>query len=117
MKFRSKFEKSLWDGARKSKLKLKYEKLILPYTTSHKYNPDFELPNDIIIEAKGYFDPRARSKMVAVKKAYPDKDIRFVFQNSRNKLNRSSKMTYGDWCDKHGFPYAEGTIPEEWWNE
>ena len=69
------------------------------------------------MEAKGVLDPSTRTKMVAVKKAHPDLDIRFLFMNAGNKLSKRAKMTYGQWAVKNGFPYAEGTsIPEEWFN-
>jgi len=44
-------------------------------------------------------------------------DIRFVFSNSRNKLNKKSKTTYADWCDKHGFKWADKQIPKSWIDE
>jgi len=52
--------------------------------------------------------------MKAVKKQWPKMDIRFVFQNANNKLNKRSKTTYAQWADKHGFPWAHKRIPEEW---
>jgi len=68
----------------------------------------------IFIEAKGYFDKGDRVKMQLVKEQYPDHDIRIVFLNSKNKIYRGSKTTYGMWADKHGFEWAEGAVPEEW---
>jgi hypothetical protein len=44
----------------------------------------------------------------------PDIDIRFLFVNANNKLNKSSKTTYGAWCDKHKILWAEKRIPNEW---
>lgn len=118
MTFRSKFEASLYGLARASKKTLDFEPkdAIIPYTTHHRYQPDFRLPNGILIEAKGHLDVADRSKMVAVKKARPDLDIRFVFCNARMKLSRNGK-TYGQWAESAGFPWAEGSIPLEWWRE
>jgi len=81
------------------------------------YTPDFVLENGIIVETKGWFETKDRHKHIQVKKQYPDLDIRFVFSNSKNKINKGSKTTYGMWCDKEGFLYADELIPEEWINE
>ena len=94
-----------------------YEKFTLPYTipaTQHKYTPDFILPNGIIVEAKGIFDVADRQKHILVKKQYPDLEIRFVFSNPKTKLYKGSKTTYGMWCEKHGYKYAKGYIPDSW---
>ena len=89
---------------------------ILPYSIHYRYLPDFELPNGILVEAKGQLDVIDRRKMVAVKVAWPEKDIRFVFQNARCRLSRHGK-TYGEWATAAGFPFAEGSIPLEWFKE
>lgn len=95
-----------------------YESIKLEYTKAHKYVPDFILFEPcIVVEAKGLFDLEDRSKMVAVKKAYPDLDIRFIFQNANTKLHKGSKVTYGMWAEKHGFKYASGSIPTAWLEE
>lgn len=79
------------------------------------YIPDFILSRKdftgkkIYIEAKGHFRPEAKRKMVAVKKLHPDLDIRFVFY--------SRKVSDIRFAEKHGFPYAIGSIPEEWVEE
>tara|TARA_R110000765_G_scaffold117473_2_gene211209 strand:+ start:1328 stop:1726 length:399 start_codon:yes stop_codon:yes gene_type:complete len=80
------------------------------------YTPDFILPNGIIIESKGRFVSADRKKHLLVKQQHPKLDIRFVFSNSRGKINKGSKTTYGEWCDKHGFIYSDKRIPEEWTN-
>lgn len=96
-----------------------YEQSVIEYTdpTTHKYHPDFVLPNGIIIETKGYFLPKDRTKHLWLKKQHPDIDLRFVFNNSTAKLNKNSKTTYGEWCTKHGFKYSDKTIPLEWFKE
>jgi len=78
------------------------------------YTPDFILPNGIIIESKGRFVAADRKKHLKVKEQHPKLDLRFVFSNSRGKLSKGAKSTYGDWCDKHGFIYADKRIPDEW---
>ena len=47
----------------------------------------------MIIEAKGFFKPSDRRKMLAVKEAHPHLDIRFVFMRD-NTLSKNSKTTY-----------------------
>ena len=78
------------------------------------YTPDFILPNGVIIESKGKFVVDDRMKHLEIKKQHPELDIRFVFSNSRNKINKGSKTTYAMWCDKYGFKYADKEIPEKW---
>ena len=93
-----------------------YEKLKIQWQLVEQktYTPDFKLPNGIIIESKGRFVAADRKKHLKVKSQRPFLDIRFVFSNSRAKLNKGAKSTYGDWCDKHGFLYADKRIPDEW---
>lgn len=82
-----------------------------------KYTPDFVLPNGIIIETKGRFLTADRQKHLLIKQQYPDLDIRFVFSNSRQRISKQSKTTYADWCEKHGFAYADVSIPDTWLKE
>jgi hypothetical protein len=84
--------------------------------TNHTYTPDFRLPNGIFIETKGRFVAEDRKKHILIKDQHPELDIRFVFQNSKNKIRKGSNTTYADWCEKHGFQYADKTIPETWLN-
>lgn len=81
------------------------------------YTPDFVLQNGIIIETKGRFIASDRRKHLEIKKQYPDFDIRFVFSNSRAKLYKGAKSSYGDWCKKNGFKYADKLIPKDWLKE
>ena len=96
-----------------------YETFKIEYQVNEtrKYTPDFRLPNGIIVETKGRFVSDDRKKHLLVRQQRPDLDIRFVFSNSKAKLNKGAKSTYADWCQKHGFLFADKTIPEEWLNE
>ncbi len=79
-----------------------YEAKRLPYTLSHTYLPDFiNEQTKEIIEAKGRFTAADRKKMLAVKAAHPDYTITIVFQNPTLPINKGSKTTYSDWCEKH----------------
>jgi hypothetical protein len=98
----------------------KYEELTITYTQpekQRKYTPDIVLENGIIVEIKGRWVTADRQKIGLVKKQYPDLDLRMVFSNSKTKISKTSKTTYGDYCDKLGIPYADRMIPDEWINE
>lgn len=119
MKFRSKFEKKVYENAGKGRVAYEPTTPVIVYTTSSRYIPDFALPNGVLVESKGYFDPRARAKMLAVARQNPELDIRILFQRASNRLTKSkNSITYGQWATKHGFPWHEGdSIPEEWYKE
>lgn len=91
-----------------------YEAEKLTYTIEKTYNPDFKLPNNMLIEVKGYFPSEDRSKMRAIKAAHPDRDIRILFGNAHTKINKFSKTTYAMWAEKYGFPWADKVVPKEW---
>lgn len=110
---RNGFERALGAQLKAAKCPHGYETLKLPYVRHHVYNPDFILDNGIIIEAKGRFMNDDAAKMIAVKKQYPDLDIRFVFVNAHQKIG-GQKNTYAQWADRNGFPWADKRIPEEW---
>ena len=79
------------------------------------YTPDFVIDsNGIIVETKGRFVAADRRKHLKVKEQYPKLDIRFVFTNSKTKINKGSKTSYGDWCERHGFQYSNKFIPSGW---
>ena len=113
-KFRSGLEERIAKQLIKRKIKFKYESIKLPYISKHNYIPDFILPNGIIIEAKGRFISQDRRKHLLVKEQNPGLDIRFVFSNSKAKLYKGSNTTYGAWCIKHNYLFADKEIPKEW---
>ena len=120
MRFRSGLEKRTAAWLKAQKVAFDYEKLRLPYLVSETrtYTPDFQiLSNGIIIETKGRFLPSDRKKHLLIKEQYPELDIRFVFSNPNAKIRKGSKTSYADWCDKHGFLYAQEIIPTEWIRE
>ena len=115
--YRSGLEKRIQEQLNGLSVEYEYEKLKIEYEVQEvrKYTPDFViLSNGIIVESKGRFVTADRKKHLLIKKQHPTLDIRFVFSNSRAKINKGTKTTYGDWCDKHGFLYADKLIPEEW---
>ena len=114
--YRSQFEKIVAVKMAQDGGVFKYETIRLPYVPKVRhYTPDFYIPEtDIYIEAKGRLTREDRTKMILIKQQHPECDIRFVFANAKNKLYKNSKTTYSDWCNKHGFDWAEKTVPREW---
>ena len=114
MAYRSGLEERLGNHLDKVGCAYLYEAEKFDYVTKSKYTPDFFLPNGVIIEAKGFFKPSDRRKMLAVKEAHPELDIRLVFMRD-NTLSKSSKTTYTMWAEKHGFPSCIFPhIPPDW---
>nr|WP_042674262.1 hypothetical protein [Methylobacterium sp. B34] len=116
-RYRSGFEKQIADNT-VSATPVDYEAVTLSYVITHRYKPDFIIrgANGIIyVEAKGWFKPSDRTKLLAVRAANPDADIRLLFQRPHNRLTSKSTTTYAAWAEKHGFPWAAGAeIPAEW---
>lgn len=116
--FRSSLEKKIYEDAISRGRELDHEPpdAHLSYVIPTKYIPDFRLPSGVLVEAKGWLRPRDRAKMLRVKKENPGSDIRFVFQRANSRIGKAaSSLAYWQWCEKHGFPWAEGVIPDEWW--
>jgi hypothetical protein len=98
----------------------RYESVKLRYVrpqSDHFYKPDFQLPNGIFVEAKGFWEPSDRIKHLWIKQCNPDVEIRFVFSSAHKPIRKGSPTSYADWCDNNGFMWAERTIPAEWFNE
>ena len=114
--YRSGLEDDIAKDLKDRGVEFEYEKLKVQWQLleNKTYTPDFKLPNGIIIESKGRFVQADRKKHLVIQDQHPFLDIRFVFSNSRSKLYKGAKSTYGDWCNKHGFLYADKRIPDEW---
>ena len=115
--YRSGLEVQIADDLEAKKVAFKYEEDTFTYTKPERisrYTPDFVLPNGIIIESKGQFKTADRQKHILIKKEHPDLEIRFVFNNPKSRISKTSKTTYAMWCEKHGFLYAKNLIPESW---
>ncbi len=114
-KYRSKLEERIAELLEGLGVSFEYESAKIPYTIQHHYHPDFLLPNYIYLEAKGYWDPKDRRKILAVKKDNPDIDLRMVFQSPYNKISKTSKTTYAQWCERHDIPWTSfHNIPLDW---
>ena len=114
-KYRSNLEKNIADLLEGLGVSFQYESEKLGYTIEHNYTPDFVLPNYTYLEAKGYWDPADRRKILAVKRDNPGIDIRMIFQSPYNTISKKSKTTYAKWCEKHEIPWTSyKDIPIDW---
>jgi len=114
MAYKSGFERSIDADLRARKVAFTYEELEFPYVLNGTYHPDFFLKKTgIVVEAKGVLDRDSKRKMIAIRKQYPDLDIRILFMNASTKVP-GTKQTHGQWADRNGYKWAEGKIPEDW---
>lgn len=119
-RYRSGLERLVASQLNRAGVPFQYEERKIKFVWPEKpatYTPDFELPNGIIIEAKGRFVTKDRQKHLLVRDQFPELDIRFVFSNPNQKIGKGSKTTYAMWCEKNGFLYSQETIPTSWINE
>ncbi len=117
--YRSKLEMVISDKLKSNRIKFRYEKVKVEWedVAYRIYTPDFILNNGIIVEVKGRFVPADRRRQLLIRKQHPDLDIRFVFENSQNKIRKGSKTTYAKWCIDNDFRYYDRIIPEDWLKE
>ena len=115
-KYRSGLEKNVALDLAKRGVDFLYEDERIPYVVERKYIPDFQLPNGIYIEAKGWFRDEDCRKMRLLKAQYPDKEFRFLFQNNKTKV-QSKRFTNAQWAEKYDFQYCEGRVPDDWLEE
>ena len=115
-KYRSLLEERVAFDLNKRGIEFQYEHERIPYVVERKYLPDFQLPNGIYIEAKGWFRDEDCRKMRLLKAQYPDKEFRFLFQNLNTKV-QSKRFTNQQWAEKYNFAYCEGHVPDAWLKE
>jgi hypothetical protein len=122
--FRSEFEAGVADAAMANGHSLDYEADRLEYTVTRVYVMDFTLVKSdgskMYIEAKGWLPPEDKRKILALLKAHEHDDPHFDFRMVLQKGHYKSKpglYPEARWCNRNGIPWAEGTIPEEWFNE
>ena len=115
-RYRSQFEANFARNLRERKITSLYEQDKIQYIPKPRtYTPDFYIKEgDFYVETKGRFFATDRTKHLLIKEQHPDIDIRFVFLNAKNKLDKRSRTTYAQWCEKNGFLYSEKRMPEEW---
>jgi hypothetical protein len=61
------------------------------------------------------------AKHMAVKWQHPDKDIRFIFQNSKKWYRKAMRRNYAKWCEENGFKFCDfkdcEKVIQEWLQE
>ena len=122
-KFRSGLEEAVANELDKLKVDYGYEDTVIPYekpARKTRYTPDFTIKiNGVYWETKGRFQTSDRKKHLLIKEQHPEIKIKFIFSNSKNKIGKKSKTTYGKWCELKGFDYhciqtTKQLFPKEW---
>ena len=114
-KYRSGLEENVAELLSGLGISYEYESKKIPYVIQHNYTPDFILPNHVVLECKGYWEPADSRKIKTIVKDNPDIDLRMVFQSPYNTISKKSKTTYAQWCDNLGIPWTSFTnIPLDW---
>lgn len=115
--FKSKLEKDFAGLMFCSGLAFSYEPDRFAFVTQTHYTPDFKIKKNVYIETKGYFSPSNRSRLLSFREQFPQIQIYLMFQRADNYLDKKSKTTYAQWCDQHGFKWADirKGIPKHWW--
>ena len=112
--FEARFAKALVDN----KLKAKYEQDKIKYTQPAQprtYTPDWTIREGVYIETKGRFTGADRKKMLWVRDCVEEGTVIYLlFMRASVTLSKTSKTTYGDWCDKHGFEWADIKDTRKW---
>ena len=81
--YRSGLEENVINNLKQRNVRFKYEQRVINYfkpATKHKYTPDIELENGILIEIKGFFKREDRKKHLLVKEQNPKLDIRLFLE-------------------------------------
>jgi len=122
VRYRSRFEANVAAALRAAPAEFRYEADTFPYEVARVYTPDFTVitrsGKTIFIEAKGYFPPADRRKVLNVKRVHPAIDLRLVFQRPQIKLSRRHRSwTYARWAEHHKIPWARGQVPVAWLEE
>lgn len=107
--YRSVFELRVNTWMKEEGLDIPYEPEKVEYVvpaSNHKYTPDWKV-GDILYEGKGYFSAADRKKMLHIIESNPHLRVRMIFQNSATKINKRSKTSYADWCDKFEIEWCD----------
>jgi len=117
--FRSGLEQTIAKQIKQARHKIRYEVMKIKWVdfSIRSYTPDFVLDNGIILEVKGFWSTSDRRKHVEIKSQHEELDIRLVFENSKRKIRKGSKTTYGDWCKKKDILYCDRVVPKIWLKE
>ena len=115
--FRSNFEFNFFKRIGALKLKAQYEidkLLFIQPEKRRNYIPDWKIKPYTYIETKGLFSSADRQKILTVIKCNPEVKLYMLFQNSKVTLNKKSKTTYSNWCDKFGIEWSDIKDESKW---
>lgn len=100
-KYRSGLEK---DVASQLPEEWEYEALKMDYIVEHTYTPDFvHRSKRVMVEVKGFFRQGDRQKYKSVQKCRPDWELVFLFSDPNKRVQKNSRQTYRQWCERNGF--------------
>ena len=116
IRYRSGFEVRFANDLKDRGIPFEYEQHKITYVPRIRtYTPDFFIKEfGFFIETKGWFSTSDRVKHLLIREQHPELDIRFIFSNPNNRLDKNSMTTYGGWCERYGFLYGKDRIPDEW---
>ena len=121
--YRSSTEEKLAKIIAELGIKCGYETYPVQYSVeeTRTYRPDFIFKKKkggyLLLEVKGWFKSKDRTKYEYVLKSNPKIDLRFLFEKD-NYLYTGSKKRYSDWAKKLKVPYCIGLeLPQEWLKE
>lgn len=115
---RSGFEHKIVSMLKKLKISFEYEPIKIKYVQPAKnrtYTPDFKI-GPLFIEAKGRLTREDRNKLCWIRESNPDMRLVILLQDSTRPLYKGSPTSYGEWCTKQQFEWADFSdgIPKEW---
>ena len=123
IQFASKFERDYAQQLTKLGLQWEYEADSFYWFPNPRiYRPDFKITKDdgtvYYVETKGFFDPNSRAKMAAIKKQFPNIDIRMAFMDPNKKVTKSKTgKTYSSWAEAVGYLWSSFCVPQCWRNK
>ena len=125
VKLKSGLEEAIYSFLLSKDVSFSYETLKIFFdqpTQKKSYTPDFPINKSFIVETKGAFNSADRKKHKLIRAQHPEYDIRFIFSNSKTRIGKKSKTTYGKWCELNNFKYhcVQSTkipFPKEWFEE
>ena len=116
---RSKLEDEVEQALLDRGLSPQYEPDKFEYTLHRKYCPDFKV-GDVYIEVKGWWPSSERMKFLSVIRNNPELKIFVALQRPNQRLNKQSKTTLAQWCQKQGIKWSPIPIPpdfiDQWLN-
>ena len=101
--FRSEFERDV--ATQLQPFGFSYEPFQVPYRIERKYTPDFVYEYNertYLIECKGYLRAGDTQKYRSIANCLgSDQELIFILMKPNQKVNKSTKLTMAEWCDKH----------------